>query len=1072
MPLPIIVNGKWFLLDDTTRIALPSTYTYVNLFDKNGLAFYLDGNTSGFIDQKGKEINRLYYENIEQIGSTMYLYTTDNGYEINSTTSNKKIKCDWSRQLEEDWLVYHKDSSEFIFNSNWNEGISLSDSTSIHYHFFNHLIIQSDTLLTLYDPKGNLLDNSKAELQHDIYYFYYKGDQAHLICNRNGSWNLPIEASNINIDEKYIHYTFQNKSYILEFETKKIIMSANCDYVDFFENNFLIRRGGLVGIINKNGGKLIPIEYSSIYKSIDYYIVTKNGLSGFLNLNFKEIIPCKYSYIYNNGDFFYTFSTLGYKGLISTKTYKEILPAVFEKITIQSSIIKAWSNSRLHIIELDHNQEIQNKIILDDVLTIHKKVNYDFFKNTHTPFDPRLLSIGWVYDTSSIIDNKKIWKGTRYSWGIKNEEDSLILKKTLPTPLYIDKADFSLLPIGKSKLTYMNIFCNNQQGEDKNLYNTYHFINYKTGEKNTKYIIYDFDSLDFQQYSFARFSHRNGFGIIDKGGNIISVSYIDPRDNEYIRYCTSNNYQFNNVNDKENVQVSGHLLKYQNNINYCHSPVKFNDAHWNYFNKNGDSLFQESFLYVQNFFKKTAIVKGEKGWGVVNKDSIVIPLEYASVERLSFFADTIFKVQLNHKNSIYLDSNLNLLPLTNMVYEQNTADISIFSYSGGYKIINSDNKIVKEGIKNLKVKQFSRIIYKEKKAYKIIDFKGNTIGESIHKPLDFLDENHFSICIDSKFGIINLEGDTIIPCDFDEITKIGTKIIAKQNSSTSLFTESYVLIKKIKEGIFLVDSISKNWSIIDSKSMTVFDLNNVRIYKWKTTTKFNYFYNDHFMTEKGIIFTADGVAVTHIPQHIDFKLFNDRYIALKDTKEEWHLYNSTWNEITKQELKNKNIVYHGDHVFSMTNKLGFMVYDLKNKKEYSHFTKITGDFSSTYILAEKNKKYFFIDRQFLDVFNRKFKKASSIINGFACVTEGSGWTIIGRDGLSKSLASYSGLKQIGPQLFESKSIPTFGFIDSEGNVIVKPIYEKITILPEGIIQAISEGEIHYFDYKGNILYKN
>lgn len=1072
MPLPIIVNGKWFLLSDTTKIELPSTYTYVNLFDKNGLAFYLEGNASGFIDQKGKEIDRLFYENIEQIGNNMYLYTTDDGFEINSISSNKKIKCDWSRQLEEDWLVYHKDSAEFVFHSNWDHGISLSDSNSIHYHSFNHLVMKYDSLFILYDSKGNILDSSEAEFQCETFYFYYKGTKAHLICDRNGSWNLPLGASNVAVDEKYIHYTFQNKSYILENETKKIIMSATCDYIDFFENNFQIRRGDLVGIINKKGEKLIPVEYSSIYRSMDHYIVSKNGMTGFLNLSYKEVIPCKYSYIYNNGDFFYTFSTMGYKGLISTKSYKEILPPIFEKLSIQSSIINAWSNNRLHIIELDNNQGIKNKIILDDVLTINKKIKTDFAQNRRPPFDERLLSIGWVYDTTSMLDKKNNWTGTKYTWGIKNENDSLIQKKTLATPLYIDKADFSLLPVGKSKLSYMNMSCGNEKNPDLNLYKIYNLINYKTGKKNSKYAIYDFDSLDYQQYSFARFSHRNGFGIVTTTGDIMSVSYIEPRDNEFIRYCTSNGYQLSTPGDKESIYMSNHHLKAKNYNNYCGSPVKFLDANWNFLNKEGDSLFQEPFLFAQNFHKKTAIVKGKNGWGVVNKDSIVIPLEYTCVDRLSFFADTIFKVQLNHKNAIYLDSNLNVLPLNGIVYEQSTADISIFRYSGGYKMINSENQLIKEGIKSLKVKQFNRIICKEKKVYKILNIKGIEIGESHHKPIDFLDENHFTICIDSKFGVLNLDGDTVISCQFNEITQIGTKIIAKENSFSNLYTANYTLIKTIKEGIFLIDSISQNWSILDSKGMTIFDQNNVRIHKWKTTQKFIHFYQNHLFTEKGLIFTLDGLPVLNIPQHIDFKIFSDNYFALKDTKEEWHLYDSSWNEITKKELKNKNIIYHGDHVFSMSNKMGFMVYDLKNQKEYSQFSKITGDFSSPYLLAEKNKKYLYINRQFIDTFNRKFKKATLFNNGFACITEGSGWTIIGKDGLSKSLPSYPTLKQVGPQLFESRSIPTYGFIDSQGNVLIKPIYEKITILPQGIIQAIREGEIHYYDYKGNILYDN
>jgi hypothetical protein len=392
---------------------------------------------------------------------------------------------------------------------------------------------------------------------------------------------------------------------------------------------------------------------------------------------------------------------LGYRGLISVKSQKEILPAIYDKLSIQAYVIKAWANGRLHVIELDPDHSIKNKIILDNAVTIYQKGN-SVLSRSHSTFDSRLLSIGWVYDTVSVFDNKNNWKNTRYIWGIKNEKDSLIQKKTLQTPLYIDKADFSLVPIGKSKLNYMNINCNNQNNKDNNLYNTFNIINYKTGKKNQMYSIFDFDSLDFQHYSFARFSHQNGYGIINSNGDIMSVSYVEANDCDYIRYCISNGYEFAKPNDKEAVQINNRLLKPNRYLYYCQSNVKFKEGSWNFLNKEGDSLFTEPFQFAQNFYKKTAIVKGKKGWGVVSKDSIIIPMIYTSVDRLAFFSDTIFKVQVQHKSSIYLDSNLNIFPLSGVVFEQNTNDISLFTFSGKYKIIGAENQNIIEGVKKKK----------------------------------------------------------------------------------------------------------------------------------------------------------------------------------------------------------------------------------------------------------------------------------------------------------------------------------------------------------------------------------
>jgi len=67
------------------------------------------------------------------------------------------------------------------------------------------------------------------------------------------------------------------------------------------------------------------------------------------------------------------------------------------------------------------------------------------------------------------------------------------------------------------------------------------------------------------------------------------------------------------------------------------------------------------------------------------------------------------------------------------------------------------------------------------------------------------------------------------------------------------------------------------------------------------------------------------------------------------------------------------------------------------------------------------------------------------------------------------LPVFDELKSVGCNTFETNSQPLYGIYEASGTEVLPPIYQKITILSENVIQGIFEGEIQYFDRSGKQL---
>lgn len=73
--------------------------------------------------------------------------------------------------------------------------------------------------------------------------------------------------------------------------------------------------------------------------------------------------------------------------------------------------------------------------------------------------------------------------------------------------------------------------------------------------------------------------------------------------------------------------------------------------------------------------------------------------------------------------------------------------------------------------------------------------------------------------------------------------------------------------------------------------------------------------------------------------------------------------------------------------------------------------------------------------------------------------------------MQKAYPSFEKISQLGNGLFETPKKSIYGVVDGNGKEIVPCDFEKIEILPTGIIKVIKQGEIGYFNRNGMPIFK-
>lgn len=545
----------------------------------------------------------------------------------------------------------------------------------------------------------------------------------------------------------------------------------------------------------------------------------------------------------------------------------------------------------------------------------------------------------------------------------------------------------------------------------------------KVKEKSRDYYI-----EEVSEYKYFLVKENNLYGVIDnKGEKIIETKYENvkipnPSKATFICYNGDSVVVLNEKNEEifsqyEKVEPL-RLKNVSSDLMYEKSILKYSkDGKFGIIDINGkkitDAIYED--IDTLQFKEGELLVKIDNKYGVINiKGTTLVKTEYDNIE-----ADKFYEEETGYKNGGYIVSKTTESGYRKGYVNTKGKEIVSTKYNDLYRV----NEVNSPDI---------YIICAENGKYGILK-NGKSILNNEYQSVEYNDNNTFVALKGKKYGVISIDGKTIVPFDYKQIDITGNYIYATSNNENVTVFDSNGKETDIGEQTAIIDIPNTNYQIHMQveENQTLYNIyeNNNKITKNKYIY-IEYLYDNYFMCcnsegRLGIIDDKENTKVEFKYNSIQ-KIGSTQLIQTSNNNTNLtEIYSDTMNKIT--ELKDAKIEEKEEYI------------KLYNENDTKYITKDgrelqnTDIFSENSIFAQKFRdKWGFVDINGNKVVDYKYDKVTELNKyGFAGIMKDKKW----------------------------------GVIDSKGNIIVEPKYELSDIEPTFIgeyYQVIyGNGEIYY-----------
>ncbi len=498
------------------------------------------------------------------------------------------------------------------------------------------------------------------------------------------------------------------------------------------------------------------------------------------------------------------------------------------------------------------------------------------------------------------------------------------------------------------------------------------------------------------EYKYFVLKEENKYGVIDtKGNKIIENKYDDikipnPERDVFICYENENTKVLNEKSEEiytqyDNIQplrlknISGDLM-------YEKSVLKYSEnGKYGIIDFTGKELTKAIYEEIDTFqFKEgELLVKKEGKYGILNiKGTTLVKTEYDKIE-----ADKFYESENGYKNAGYIVSKT-----TEEGYRYGYIDIEgklIIKpqYNDIYRIVEIDEKEI-------------YIIAAENGKYGL--FKNtNKIIDNQYQSLIYNESNNTITALKGKkYGVLSIEGEIIVPFEYNQIDISGEYIYAtKTDKDTEIFNSNGEK-SNIDKNLAIINVENTDYKIyiqtIEGKTRYSIYKNNETVTK-NQYTYIKYLYDNYFIAcnENGRLGIIDDKEKTKIEfyYHSIQQIENTKMIeAIRDKENKVQIYSKDMNMIC--ELENA-IIENNKEYIKVYNK-NEIKYISKEEKEVDN----KEVFSNNKIFAKKlNGLWGFVDKENKNIINYKYEKVTEVNKyGFAGVKLDGKWGVINDKG--------------------------------------------------------------------------
>lgn len=480
---------------------------------------------------------------------------------------------------------------------------------------------------------------------------------------------------------------------------------------------------------------------------------------------------------------------------------------------------------------------------------------------------------------------------------------------------------------------------------------------------------YELEKIDV--WTYLPIVENEKMGVIDNKGNVV----IEPNyNNIQIPNPTKDVFICSNENETKIVNAKGEekfknfeevsaiqLKELATEIPYEKSVLKYKEnGKYGIINFDGKKITKAIYNDISNLPYKEGelLVEKDGKYGVISiLGKNILPIQYKEIK-----VDEYYEAENSYRYSGYIVGN-------------DTDKGTMYKYIN-YKT-NIETKSEYQDIKRIvdyEDKDKFYLIYEKDNKYGVIEDE-NTIINNEYDNIEYDNLNQlFIVKKDGKYGIVKLNGETLISCLYDEIDIEGIYIYALKNEEQTIFNTSGEKIEDQKyKSVYNVENTNYKITINDENKYGVLDENNNSI------ISNNYFYIGYLGNNYFVVSGQNGKN----------GIIDNKGDVILDTKYD-----------TIEKIEDTNLI---DAVEINTNTITLFNNEMKELNKMSNAN-------------------IFVEKNYIRIYSNKEQKY---------------FNSNGEEKSNKEILSQN-------KIFSDVKDGKWGFVDSNGNVIVDYIYDDVT----------------------------
>jgi hypothetical protein len=1068
MSQTVALPGKtgWVVYSDGQQNPVKDKVVFIGLFDSHKLAPFSGYNEMGVIDQKGNVLYRVEAK-IEALDHGFFSVGDSMLVQIaNGVSRDYAVKL---FKNYEQWVIGSMETKIVAINKSSGKII---DINSVNYKVINgYLFCTISETNYLYDSGGKLVDKTSRRSSNS---FEKSDDYCNLVSHTSGDilvWFTPRQklllidgqqfsiekARRIAVLKEHIEIVESKHVHLFDLKTKRITMTAQGEMLrPVGSEHVIFQLNNKMGLLNRAGKTLIPADYDNITLFKQYALVRKDQLTGLYDRDFVRVLDCNFTRIEPRYNFYYT-QKFGGRGLVSRKTNKELLAPVYDRILIKDNKIKAWLGNQLRILVIDENHKIVDEYILNNVVSVDKATYID----ASIEYDPRLFQIGWFH-VSKEFKNEKGSTAHRLLWGLKDEQDSIILSPSLPHIRYVHESPVSLYPLP----------------ERDHPYNKYSYggINNASGKIIPKLVVLDIDTNDFQRRNFARFSAPDfRHGILKRDCQFELYAYIDRGDASLLRVCKSGAFNFldNGRASQNSVPIINKdlngFMPYTRYVidKKSVSHIAFDKAKWNFLNADGACVFENDFEFAFPYVGKHAIVKTDTGFGLVDTANFVIEPVYKSIKRVFYNGDTLFVVEEKPKGATLFQFSygiLHNLSIHNVNVQKKRDLVTLLATANQKHVIHEELGLLQDSMANVKLYQHGYFVERVKKQFFIYNHEGELLCETELRPKNILNDALFIFQDKGLLALCHVDQGKISEAKYQSIQLRDAFVFCQSRTGVDIHDPLGNLLATGLENIQL-DPVSGNLLYVSKGKMYVVDAAFKPVRKMKYIDLVLAFVDNKVYLRSGQILDSQGKEVTHrFGNFEEVHYLGEEVLSISAKNESPVLCDLNWNPIELGVEKIKKPMMLDDNLIQFHAKDRVYLFN-KSSGALTSVKDVYGGFQDDLICVRLHDQvYAYLNRELENPFNMTFKRAKPFRGGFAAVEFESGWGIINSAAILQIAPCLNEITILSRDLVLSNAHSQLGVLDGLGREIVPIKYDAI-VFQKDYIKVHNYGKIEIWNTK-------